>query len=398
MKYLFWFLGLLVFAVVVGVAGKFNTGYVQIVYAPYRVEMSLSFAIVSATLGFFALYAVLRLTAAALGLPAQVRAYRLRRTRNRARGSLYQAMNAYFEGSYARAEKLAASALKLRESPGVSAVIAARSAHELGRFDQRDAYLETAEHAGPEADLLRLVTQAELLLEERDSTQALQVLRVLRERAPKNVHAMRLELKSQVQARNWDQVLAILGLLRRADAIDTVSAEQIRLNAYEENLRLMTHDRRAFLDYWARIPSSDRAALRLAVAGAGHMVDLGLHDEARALIERAVDREWQTELVALYGEAIGTNRLGQIETAERWLVDHPTDASLLLALGKLCAREGLWGKARSYLEASIAVEPSREAHAALAQLLESIGKPEEALRYNRRAMEHDDRGGSPLMP
>jgi HemY protein len=124
MKYLFRFLGLVVVAVIVGVAGKFNTGYVQLVYAPYRVEMSLSFAVVAATLGFFALYTVIRLAVAALGLPSQVRAYRLRRQRNRGRSSLHQALSAFFEGNYARAEKLAAQALKLRESPGVSAVIA----------------------------------------------------------------------------------------------------------------------------------------------------------------------------------------------------------------------------------------------------------------------------------
>lgn len=389
MKYLFRFLGLVVVAVIVGVAGKFNTGYVQIVYAPYRLEMSLSFAVVAATLGFFALYTLIRLAVAALGLPSQVRAYRLRRQRNRGRSSLHQALSAFFEGNYARAEKLAAQALKLGESPGVSAVIAARSAHHLGRLKERDGYLESAENAGPEAEVLRLVTQAELLLEEHDATQALQVVRSLRERAPKSAHAMRLELKTHVQARNWDQVLSVLNLLRRADAIDPLAAEQIRLNAYEENLRLMTHDRRAFLDYWARIPSADRGSFRLALCGARHMIDLGLHDEARALIERTLDRDWQTELVALYGEASGTDRLGQIETAERWLTAHPKDAALLLSLGKLCAREGLWGKARSYLEASVAVEPTREAHAALAQLLESIGKPEEAFRYNRRALEQD---------
>ena len=47
-----------------------------------------------------------------------------------------------------------------------------------------------------------------------------------------------------------------------------------------------------------------------------------------------------------------------IERAESWLKQHPDDAALLLTLGRLCAQQELWGKAQSYLDASIAVEPT----------------------------------------
>jgi HemY protein len=104
------------------------------------------------------------------------------------------------------------------------------------------------------------------------------------------------------------------------------------------------------------------------------------------VVERALEKEWDPGLVALYGNCTGSDLLSQIERAERWLKTHPGDAALLLALGKLCAAQSLWGKARSYLEASIALEPTRAAHGALAHLLERIGLPDEALRYNRRSI------------
>ncbi|MDD5240574.1 MAG: heme biosynthesis protein HemY, partial [Sulfuricella sp.] len=75
-----------------------------------------------------------------------------------------------------------------------------------------------------------------------------------------------------------------------------------------------------------------------------------------------------------------------IERAENWLKKHPDDAALLQALGKLCAKRELWGKAQSYLEASLSIEPSAETHLALAQLLEKIDRAEEAGKHYRASM------------
>lgn len=70
--------------------------------------------------------------------------------------------------------------------------------------------------------------------------------------------------------------------------------------------------------------------------------------------------------------------MGRIERAEQWLKSHPGDAVLLLTLGRLCAGQELWGKAQSYLEASIAVEPTFTAHLAAARLHERIGNADAA--------------------
>jgi len=43
----------------------------------------------------------------------------------------------------------------------------------------------------------------------------------------------------------------------------------------------------------------------------------------------------------------------------------------------------LWGKAQSYLEASLATQPTQAAHVALARLFERIGRTEEANRHFR---------------
>jgi HemY protein len=55
----------------------------------------------------------------------------------------------------------------------------------------------------------------------------------------------------------------------------------------------------------------------------------------------------------------------------------------LLTLGRLCVQRELWGKAQSYLEASLATRPTREAHITLAKLHERLGRPDEAARHFR---------------
>jgi HemY protein len=49
----------------------------------------------------------------------------------------------------------------------------------------------------------------------------------------------------------------------------------------------------------------------------------------------------------------------------------------------MCLRHRLWGKAQSYLEASLAVNESREAHLELAQLCDKLEQTEEANRHYR---------------
>ena len=114
MRWVFWILGLFALAVAVALGLRYNTGYVLLVSPPYRVELSLNlFALIC--LGAFAVaYLILRFVLGALALPARVREYRARRSRDDARSALLDALRAFFEGRYGRAEKAAAAAIELR--------------------------------------------------------------------------------------------------------------------------------------------------------------------------------------------------------------------------------------------------------------------------------------------
>ena len=383
MRTLLWGIAIAALAVGLTLAASHNTGYVLLALPPYRVELSLNLLLVLLALGFAVGYALVRAVSAMLRLPRQVREYRVARRREKARATLLEALREYFAGRYGRAEKAAAASLELREHASLAAVLAARAAHELRAYERRDAYLEQAA-AAPEGEPARVVTAAELLLEEHRYEEALDMLKRLPHR---HTAALRLELKAQQQARNWEQVLALTEDLRRRNVFDASQAQRLRCYAFAENLKRKALDARALEEAWGRIPSSDRADRRVAAAAARGFAALGDCGRAHRIIELAVDASWDSDLVGLYAECEGGDTVRRIERAEAWLATHPGDAVLLLTLGRLCFDQGLWGKAQSYLEASVAIEPTYTAHLALARLQEKLGNTDAARRHHRESFE-----------
>jgi HemY protein len=104
----------------------------------------------------------------------------------------------------------------------------------------------------------------------------------------------------------------------------------------------------------------------------------GKGDEAIAEILRALKRSFEPELVRAYGEVKSRDPLKQLRRAEGWLKTHAEDAVLLLTAARLCMANELWGKARSYLESSLALAPNPESYALYGKLLDQLGNPDQA--------------------
>ncbi len=395
MRSLFWLLAVFAAAVALVLLGRFDTGYALFIYPPYRVEVSMLFFAMAALLAFALAYYGFRLFGQVFALPASVRAYRGRRRRERAHAALAAALQAYYEGRYARAEKQAALAFEGGPSPGVAALLAARAAHQMRDFARRDQWLDRADRAGDSLQAARLVSRAELALEERDFGAARDALRKLQESGPRHIAATRLLLRAERGAGAWDEVLRLAGQLLKRDAIAPAVAEEYKLQATIELLQRSADDAGAFERRWRAVPARDQLHPRVAAAAARHATALGEAVLAREILEKGLAAEWSSRLVSLYGELPGRLSASEradearvrIERAERWLLEHERDPDLLAVLGRLCAQAELWGKAKSFLEASLSFEETRAARLELARLEERLGKSDEAQRHYRRAAE-----------
>src|SRR6185436_3881937 len=234
MKALAWIIVLFAVAVGVTLFARYNTGYVQLVIPPWRIEVSLNVLLVTLLVAFATAYAILRAVSATMRLPRQVREYRLARRRAQGRASLVEALREYFAGRFGRAEKAAAAAIAAGEEPQLAAVLAARAAHEVRAWDRRDRYLERAGGDDPEHDVMRVVTEAELLLAERRYEEALERLKAL---PRKHTAALRLELRAEQQAHHWERVAALAGELEKRGVFDATQAAQVRRYALAEDLK-----------------------------------------------------------------------------------------------------------------------------------------------------------------
>ena len=103
---------------------------------------------------------------------------------------------------------------------------------------------------------------------------------------------------------------------------------------------------------------------------------LGAEAGAEELLRHFLTQHYDTALVRLYGLLRGRDPGKQLQVAEGWLKQHPQDAGLLLTLGRLCLHGQLWGKAKDYLESSLAFERHPETCAELARLLAQLGELE----------------------
>lgn len=392
MRWLFWLLLISALAVGAALLASSNTGYVLIVRPPYRLELSLNLLLVLIVLAFVLLHLSLRFIHYTRRLPATVRAYKEEQRIKRGHAALLESLHAMAEGHYAVAQKAAARAFELGEDAELSTLIAARASHKLKQKSRRDYYLAEAEQHVPDKPLARMLMQAELLLDDGQYSEALEVLQRLKKIEPEHPAALRLQLKLHTRLNNWQQALALLQELKGDEVIDRQQASEMRLAAHRHLLQRYTDDLPALSAHWQQIPEEDRRDPRLAYQAAVSFISLGAHTQALEIVEQSLSRQWNSNIAELLGECISNSPQKLLQQAERWLLVQEGDAKLLLALGNICSRMQLWGKAESYLEASISVQPSAKAHLALAKVLENRGEKDRALyHYRQSVQEHHAR-------
>lgn len=384
MRWLLWIIGLAAAATALTLLGGANEGYVLVVLPGRRIELSLNLAVVMMVLGFLAAYALLRLLFAAIALPQRVAALRARRRAEGAQHALLEALRDFFAGRFARAEKGVLRALEQGAAADVGTAVAAHAAHGLRETRRRDAHLERLEAEGAPAAPILAVARARMLLDDQRPEEALAALAQL---PVKHTAALRLELRARQRLAQWELAPALIDQLEKRGVFGSEQADVERRHAWRQMIRRQAGDGAALAALWKRVPERYRRDATIAGATAAAFQALRESEQARGILEAALEAEWDPALVQLFGEQPGGDALRRIEQAERWLKTRREDAGLLLALGRLCALQQLWGKAQSYLEASIAVEATYSAHLELARLHERLEHADDARRHYRSSLE-----------
>lgn len=384
MRWLISLLIVIVLAVGLALAGRYDPGYVVLVYPPWRIEISFIAFVLLLVGGVVGGYLLMRLAVATLKLPQTVREQRARRAAERRDTDFIGGLRAWLEGRYQDAEQSLGSWQGDATRTGLARVLAARAAIEIRAYEKRDRYLHDAAEYG--AGLAARLTEIEACLQRQDVVGALVAIAAAKAIAPQHTALLRMEMTARQQAGQWDEVQKLVEQLTRANALDPAHAHQLRRAAHAAMLKRSGTNDRALLEYWKQLPDKFKTDALLARVGAQAFVARGGFDTALDIIEAALRHEWHEELITLYGHVRGSSPRRQIEQAEKWLHSMPRDGHLLLALAELCSVQELWGKAQSYLEASLALEPTAQAHVRMAELRAKTGQLGEACQHYEKAL------------
>jgi HemY protein len=373
-------------AVAITLLVKEDNGYILIGYGSWTIEGSLALFGLGILVLFLLAYVAIRTASRIWHMPERVAEWRRKRRNLKARQALTRGLLELAEGRWKVAERHFTRNVAQSETPLLNYLAAARAAQLQGEHTRRDDYLHLAHESMPSADVAVGLTQAELQLAHQQYEQALATLMHVRSLSPKHTYVLTLLKKLYENLGEWKKLEEMMPELKRRKVISDADYQVLERRVYQERLVQESSSLDALVSYWQLVPKGVRQQQVILIEYCKHMMALDAGSRVEPLIANSLLREWNSELVSLYGHIELANPSHQLAVAEGWLQHHAEDSGLLLTLARLSLQNKLWGKARSYLEASIGIAPSAESYQQLGLLLERLGDDEEALRCFRAGL------------
>ena len=303
----------------------------------------------------------------------------------RAFKQLESGLLALTEGDWGAAEKALEKSASVQGRTTAHYLAAAQAADSQDAHDRREYYLEQADSGGSRKRFLVELTRARMLLANGNRAAALPILQDLYKRRRKHPQVLELLSRCYRELGEWGELQAMLPALRKAGVLDENQAQDLQEEIAVNKLRF-ADNAEELQAAWKKLPRAMRHHSAVVDAFAVSAARLERADLAEPVIITSLKNEWNPALVLRYGDSGGGDSSKRLKQCEKWLKQHPDDAGLHLALGRLCAGESLWGKAREHMIKSLELEPSSLGYDAFGQLLERQGELEPAMACFRNAL------------
>ncbi len=376
----------LLVAVVAMIMIEADPGYVLISYGLTTVESSLWVALLLLVAAILLTYYLLRLLRGLIRSGGSLSRWWRDRREEQARKLSLQGVLNYLRGDWKQSRRDLLQAVDSSPRPAVNYLLAAQASNRLGDPQRAEqCYLDLETHAAE--PLALALSRAAECLGGGDYPRAVAELERVAELAAGNVLWLTLVKDAYFGAGRWAALAALLPQLKKNSILAADAQRELALRVRRELLREAGHNGLAALESaWSTCPEELRRDSAILACYAAQLLANQAHEAAEKLLQKALNREWQPQLLRLFGLAQGRDPRRQLEVAEGWLQQHPDDAQFLLCLGRLALRNELWGKARSYFESSQRLQPSAETCAELARLLFHLGEREDSARCYREGL------------
>ena len=334
------------------------------------------------------IYFLIRLLIRFFRGPEDWRRWRRRRKQERATRSTLSGFARLIEGDWPMAERLLSHHLNDSSTPLLDCLGAAYAAEQRGDENARNRYLAWAREHDPDHLVAVEVTRARFLERAGQIAQARQVLEALHDQGHRSRALQGLLVKLLHQEGDWDALEKVLNDSRRSKLL---SAEQTKALTRELGVaRLMTEAQGpgdGVSAAWRRLSRKERNDAGYVATYARVLISERRMNQAEQLLRRAIYRQWNTELVSLYGLAHSDRLEEQIRMAETWATAQERSPELLMTLARLYLEKGEKEKAIALLMETSRQDASQRYAMELGLLLESMGRSADALQCYRRGIE-----------
>lgn len=357
---------------------KADPGHVLINFGNWTVESSVLVLVLAVVVAWLGAYMLIRLWK----LPAET----ARRVREkRALAQLEKGLLALTEGDWRGAERALEKSTSTHGKTTARYLAAAQAADGQAASERRDYYLEQADSGGHRQKFLVELTRARMLINNGEWEAALPVLQALFERRRKHPQVLEMLARCYRELARWDELQSLLPALSKAGVLNDEQLEGLKVDVASDRLK-SSKDAETLETSWQQLPrelKKDPTVVRVYAEQAGV---LERSDLAEPVLRASLKNAWNPALVLRYGDPGAGNATQRLKQCEKWLQQHPEDASLHLALGRLCAAGEIWGKAREHMIKSLELSPTSGGYDSLGQLLDRQGDLAMAATCYRNAL------------
>lgn len=377
----------LVAAVMVGHFIALDPGFIVIGIGGKVLRTTFAFFVIVVLAAVFALYIGLRLLAHLFGLRGRFGRWSGDYRRRRAYRSLADGLLARAAGDHARAERLFSLGADDHAQAEVHYLAAAEAAQAQHADGRRDNYLQLARDLKPAAAPSLEMQRAAWLLDQDHVDQAAALIEDLSRTQVTSPALLSLRLRLLERRGDRAGVLRLMPELRRDRVMTHDQANVLERDCAVAVLRGDEIGPEALTSVWEGLSKSLRATPQVLAAYVHALCRVGRDDEAERLVARQLERVWNSDLAALYGEIDCQPPARQLRKVEQWASTRDSDAGLRLARARLAMRSQLWGPARTQLEYLVAEHPLPLFYRLLAEVAEGAGDAQAAQRYRKRGLE-----------
>ena len=388
MKRLLIYLLFLVVAILCGLAIKADSGYVLIAYLKWTVEMPLWFAIIVIFIAFFIIHQFLDLITILEKSGDRWHQWWKYRKSQKANKITSKGILALIEGSFKKSEKLLIKSAKHSSIPILNYLGAAYATNKQEHYLKRDKYIYKALRIDPNQEIPIKLLQAQLQLQNNQLEQSLAILLHLQESHPTNSKLISLLQKLYVKLNDWQSQFQLLPKLKKKSILSATKFTAFAIEVHQHLLSQHVDSYDSLQNIWQKIPNDFKQQPQLIYSYAQQLLKFDKTEDAALLIEKYLKKNWDENLVSIYGLIKTPRPEKQLKIAEIWLKDHKDNVTLLITLGRLALAFKHWGKAKEYLLASLNIRKSIQAYAILAIAYEQLGLAEQAAKTYKHIAEN----------